>query len=186
MRSFSSLSMFNIKQRFMRLKLILILFTILFTTAKGHSQVGNPDHYKNIVHLEAGGIGGYGSLNYERMIPLSGLFSVSGRIGISTIRLYDFTNKFNPDILFPISVNGFFGKSHKIHLGFGQLIANSIRANHTTGEPIRETNFHTHFAVGYRYQKADDRLILGISYTPAIEFQQTYRHWGAVTFGFAF
>ena len=47
-------------------------------------------------------------------------------------------------------------------------------------------NFHTNFAIGYRYQKDDGRLILGISYTPIIEFQETYRHWGAVTVGYAF
>ena len=28
----------------------------------------------------------------------------------------------NTDLLFPITINGFYGKNHKIHLGFGQLI----------------------------------------------------------------
>ena len=170
----------------MRLNSVYCILVFLLIAAEGHSQSANPILYKNIIHVEAGGIGGYGSLNYERMIPLPGLFSMSGRVGFSTITLYDFNNSFNPDLLFPISVNGFFGRNHKIHVGFGQLIANTIGANHNDGSPKRETNFHTNFAIGYRYQKPDGRLILGLSYTPIIEFQKTYRHWGAITVGFAF
>jgi hypothetical protein len=170
----------------MKLRLIFILLTFLFNSNGAHSQKEGRIQRKNIVHLEAGGMGGYGSLNYERIFSLPGLFSASGRIGFSTIRIFDYTNRFNPDLLFPIAVNGFFGKVHKLHLGFGQLIANTTRSNITNGTPKRVTNLHTHFAIGYRYQKNDGKLIFGISYTPMIEFQETYRNWGAMTIGYAF
>jgi len=170
----------------MKFKVYLILLSFLLITINGQSQTEKSVHFKNIIHAEAGGIGGYGSLNYERVVPLPGLFSISGRVGLTTVRVYDFINRFNPDLLFPVTINGFFGKDHKVHVGFGQLIANTVRANHTGGSPTRETKLHTHFAIGYRYQKADGRLILGLSYTPMIEFQENYRHWGALTVGVAF
>lgn len=170
----------------MKLKVIHLLIPLLWLAINGHAQTEKTAINKNIIHAEAGGIGGYGSLNYERMIDLPGLFSLSGRVGAGTIRIYDFTSAFNPDLLFPVTVNGFYGKDHKIHLGFGQLIANTIHASHQDGNPIRETNLHTNFAIGYRYQKPSGRLVLGISYTPLIEFKQNFRHWGALTVGFAF
>ena len=176
----------NHKLIFTSLKSILILLTLLILALAGNSQTDETILYKNIIHAEAGGIGGYGSLNYERMFLLPELFSASARIGLSTVRINDYTTRFNPDLLIPLTINGFYGKSHKIHLGFGQLITNTIRSNHTDGKPIRDTNLHTHFAIGYRYHKDGGRLVLGISYTPMIEFQETYRHWGGVTVGFVF
>src|SRR5690554_1191337 len=170
----------------MKFKVYLILLSFLLIAINGQSQTEKSVHFNNLVHVEAGGIGGYGSLNYERVFPLPGLLSLSGRIGVSTIRLKDFTNNFNPDLLFPIAINGFYGKDHKIHVGFGQLISNNVSANHDNGMPKRETKFHTHFAIGYRYQKDGGRLILGLTYTPMLEYQEKYRLWGALTVGFAF
>ncbi len=170
----------------MRFKIYYLQIAFLFISINGYTQKDSLLIYKNIIHAEAGGIGAYGSLNYERVVPLQGLFSFSGRIGLGTIRLYDFTNKFNPDVLIPITINGFYGKDHKIHIGFGQLIANNVRASHGVGKPERETNLHTHITIGYRYQKDGGRLILGLSYTPMLEYQEVYRHWGALTLGFAF
>jgi len=168
----------------MKWRLAIILLTLWWFIDKGYAQSGNTVIHKNIVHLEVAGIGGYGSLNYERAFSLPHSFSLSGRIGISTLKLRDFTLHFNLDFLFPVSINGFYGKKHKVHLGFGQLIANSVYANHEDGNSVRTTSFHTHFAIGYRFQK--ERLVLGISYTPMIEFQEIYKHWGAVTIGFTF
>lgn len=172
----------------MNFKTLYFLLLISFITIEknGNAQTESIVHFKNNIHVKAGGAGGYGSLNYERTIPLPKLFSISGRIGVSTIRIYDFSSAFNPDLLFPITVSGFYGKTHKVHLGFGQSFANVVRANPKDGSSKRETNLHTHFTIGYRYQKSGGRLILGINYTPIIEFQEYYRHWGGVTVGFAF
>jgi hypothetical protein len=170
----------------MRLKTIYIFLAFQIIANKALSQKENTLHYKHIVHLEAAGIGGYGSLNFERIIKLNELFSLSARIGFSTNRIYDYNNKFNPDLLFPIAINGFFGKVHKVQLGLGQLVAFSIKANILNGPPARETNFHTNFTLGYRYQKQDSRIISGISYTPILEYNSSIRHWGAFTIGYLF
>lgn len=170
----------------MKLKTFYILLLSLFTAIEGYSQKETPVRHKNIFHIEAGGIGGYGSLNYEREVPLPGLFTLSGRNGLSTIKLYDFTNKLNPDLLFPVTINGYFGNDHKLQVGFGELITSRVQASHTDGTPKRETNLHTCITIGYRYKKDAGRLVVGISFTPILEFQETFRYWGAATVGFAF
>lgn len=167
-------------------KICCFLLLFLFTAKEGYAQNEAPPPHKNILHIEAGGMGGYGSLNYEREVPLARLFTLSGRIGISTIRIYDYTRKFNPDLLFPIAINGYYGKDHKLQLGFGQLISSGVRASHTDGTPKRASNLHTSITLGYRYKKDAGRLVLGISFTPILEFQETIRYWGAVTVGYAF
>lgn len=166
----------------------IVLIQVMMVIAFGSytQEKEKPVHYNSIIHAEAGGIGGYGSLNYEGVFSLSDYFSASGRVGISTLRINDFTTQFNPDLLVPITINGFYGKAHKLQVGFGQLLSNTVRASHSTGLPIRETHFHTHFSVGYRYHKEKGRMIYGISYTPMIAYQENFRHWGAVTIGYVF
>lgn len=161
-----------------------LLFLIFLYLGKAEKAQAQNIHYKHIVNASAGGAGGYGSLNYEGMIPLPHLFSISGSVGISSIRLYDFTAKFNPDLLLPITINGFYGHTHKAHIGFGQLISNIVRANPVNGASDREIKSHTHFVLGYRYQKPEGKLVLGISYTPIVEFHKALRHWGGLTVGY--
>lgn len=168
------------------MRVFVLLLAFVTVTFDGVSQTSSLFNRKNMVHIEVGGIGGFGSINYERVIPLKNKFAVSGRIGLSTIRVYDFTTQFNPDLLLPLSINGFYGESHKIQVGFGQIIANSLTSNFATGEPQRETNFHTNFTLGYRYQKAESRFVYGISYSPILTFQKTYQHWGGIMFGYLF
>lgn len=168
------------------MRVFVLLLAFVTVTFDGVSQTSSLFNRKNMVHIEVGGIGGFGSINYERVIPLKNKFAVSGRIGLSTIRVYDFTTQFNPDLLLPLSINGFYGESHKIQVGFGQIIANSLTSNFATGEPQRETNFHTNFTLGYRYQKAESRFVYGISYSPILAFQKNYQHWGGLMFGYLF
>lgn len=168
------------------MRVFVLILKLLSLSIAGFSQTVSHSTRRNIVHLEVGGIGGFGSINYERVIPLKNKFAVSGRIGLSTIRVYDFTTQFNPDLLLPLSINGFYGESHKIQVGFGQIIANSLTSNFATGEPQRETNFHTNFTLGYRYQKAESRFVYGISYSPILAFQKNYQHWGGLMFGYLF
>jgi len=149
------------------------------------SQSTTPSIPKNTVYLEAGGTGGYGSLNYERLLPFKNNFHITARIGFSTIKIKDFNQKLNPDVLIPIGINAFYGLNHKIQIGFGQVFANTVRAN-LQGETVRQTNLHTYFTIGYRYQKESSRFLFGINYTPILEFQETFRHWGGLTIGYSF
>lgn len=140
----------------------------------------------NLLYLEAGGIGGYGSFNYERLFPLPSDFDLSIRAGLSTSRVLDFHQKFNPDLLFPIALNVHHGSVFRVHLGVGQIIANNVTANPKTGDAQRKTHLHTAFVVGMRYHKEGNRWMVGLSYTPILEFQKAFRHWGAVSVGWFF
>lgn len=170
----------------MKIKLVYINILLLFINYEAKSQIDTNQITQNILYLEAWGIGGYGSLNYERIILEKANLRILGRIGISTYNITDYTTKFNPDIIFPIAINGLYGNNHKIEFGFGQTISNIVQANHSNWKLKRETNLHANFTIGYRYQKDKGGAIFRCSYTPIIEFYKFYRHWGGISIGYAF
>ena len=169
----------------MKIKLVYITI-MLFTNYAGLSQLETNHNYRNRLYLEAGGYGGYGSLNYERIIRVKSKLKVGLRIGLSTYNLKDYTNKLNPDVIIPLGVSGFYGSNHKVEFGIGQTITNFIRFNNSTWKSERKTNLHTSFTIGYRFQTQNGRLIVGCRYTPLIEYYKYFRHWGGVSIGFAF
>lgn len=141
---------------------------------------------RNLLYLEVGGVGGYGSVNYERVVFGKKNLMFGMRFGMSTYHIKDYTNKFNPDILMPLLVNGYYGKNHKIELGIGQTFASIIHANITDFKPTRITNFHTNFSIGYRYQKNTGGIVFRFAYTPIIDFNNYFRHWVGVSCGYSF
>ncbi len=141
---------------------------------------------KNVVYLQAFGIGGFGSLNYERIIYRQKDFNLGARIGISTYHIYDFTNTFNPDLIFPIALNGHYGKTHKIEFGIGQTIVSIVHIVNSDLKPRRDANIHANFTLGYRYQKKEGGLFFRCAYTPMIQEYSRYRHWGGISIGYAF
>ncbi len=169
----------------MKIKLFYVIILLLFINYEAKSQL-DTTHSKNILYLEIGGIGGYGSLNYERIKLIKANLKIGLRIGVSTCNVADYTTKFNPDIIIPISINGIYGYNHKIEFGFGQTISNIVIANHSNWKPDRKTNFHANFTIGYRYQKDKGGVIFRCSYTPIVEFYKFYRHWGSISIGYAF
>jgi len=168
----------------MRISYLLVLCIFFFYEAK--SQTDERTFNRNALYLEFGGIGGFGSLNYERIFPVKRLFAVGLRVGFSTYKIKDYTRKFNPDIILPLAVNGFFGKNHKLEVGFGQVFSNTIQANDLTGNPERISKIHANFTLGYRYQKAQGKLLLRCGYTPLIDSYQFYRHWAGASVGYTF
>ena len=170
----------------MKTKLFYIIILLLFINYDAKSQLDTYQISQNILYLEVGGIGGYGSLNYERIIPVKANLKIGARIGISTYNLRDYTNKFNPDIIVPIAMNGLYGISHKMEFGFGQTISHIVQTNHSNWKPEKKTNLHANFTIGYRYQKDKGGIMFRCNYTPIIEFYKFYRHWGGVSIGYAF
>lgn len=150
------------------------------------SQIDSNHIAHNIIHLEVAGVGGYGSINYERVIYSKKHLMFSMRVGISTYHIKDYTNKFNPDILIPLTINGYYGKNHKIELGIGQTFANIVHADITDFKPKRITNFHTILSIGYRYQKNARGIVFRCAYTPIIEFNRYFRHWAVISLGYSF
>lgn len=169
-----------------KIKLFYIIILLISINCKAKSQLDTTYITQNLVYIEIGGIGGYGSLNYERIIPVKEKLKIGMRIGLSTYNVTDYTTKFNPDIIIPLAINGLYGNNHKLVLGFGQTISNIVQANHSNWKPERKTNLYTNFTIGYRYQKDSGGIFVSCNYTPIIEFYDSYRNWGGILIGFAF
>lgn len=170
----------------MKINLIYIIILFQFVNFEAKSQIDTNYISPNILYLEAGGIGGYGSLNYEKIISIKEKLKIGVRIGVGTYNLTDYTTKFNPDIIIPIAINGLYGNNNKIVFGFGQTISNIVQVNHSNWKPDRKTNLHANFIIGYRYQKDTGGFMVSCSYTPIIEFYNLYRHWAGISIGYAF
>ena len=170
----------------MKMKLFYIIVLLLSINYEAKSQLDSTHISQNILYIEAGGIGGYGSLNYERIIPVEKILKIGVRIGLSTYNLTDYTTKFNPDIIIPIAITGLYGNNHKIVFGFGQTISNIVKANHSNWKIERKSNIHSNFTIGYRYQKERGGIMVSCNYTPIIEFYKSYRHWAGISIGYAF
>lgn len=164
----------------------LFLFFFCFSLQVLKSQVDSIQYPKSVFHIEAFGIGGMGSINYERILTVQSPWMVLGRVGISTYNWRDFTNHVNPDLIIPFAFIGLFGYDHKAELGIGQSYTNVVRTNPVSWSPERISEWNANFTIGYRYQKANGGLIFRLCYTPILENYKTYWHWGGVSIGYAF
>ena len=170
----------------MKFKLVYLNILFLFINYHVKAQIDTISISQNILYFEVGGIAGFWSLNYEKIILNKENFKISGRIGISTYNIKDYTDSFNPDIIIPIAINGLYGKTHKIEIGIGQTISNIVQSKHSSSLPYRNTKLHANFTIGYRYQKNNGGIIYRFGYMPIIEFNKSYRNWLGTSFGFAF
>ena len=142
---------------------------------------------KHLLYLEIGGIGGIASVNYENNIALKNKFALGFRGGFSTVHLLDYTRKFNPDLIFPVSLLFLYGIKHQMEIGIGQTVSNIPAANmdkvriHT-----RKTTLNTTFTAGYRFEHQKTGLFFKCSYTPIIMQNKYYKHWGGISIGYAF
>ncbi len=167
----------------MKIRLIVLIISFLIV-GQLSAQTHESDSSKNFIYLEAGGIGGVGSINYERIFYNVKKLAFSARIGLGTYNIIDFTRKFNPDLFIPISLYGTWGNDHKIEVGIGETMSNVVHYSLTEHVPERSSEFHSNFTIGYRYQKKGGRFIFKCSYSPIIEKNKQYRHWGGISFGY--
>ncbi len=140
---------------------------------------------KNAVYLEVLGSGGWFSLNYERKIWAYKKLSLQLRGGAGTYRLKDYKGQWNPDLVLPFSAIARYGHRHQAELGLGQTLSSLPQYDAQQQAPKRSLSLSTHAMAGYRYI-ASSGLLLGISYTPILEFQRSIRHWLGVSIGYAF
>lgn len=169
----------------MKYKFFTVILSIMISNV-AFSQNDSTQITHNLLYIEVAGAGGYGSINYERVIIIKKYLMFAIRFGMSTYHIKDYTNKFNPDIMIPLFINGYYGKNHKIELGIGQTFANIVHADFTEFKPKRVTNFHTVFSIGYRYQKNIGGIFFRCAYTPIIEFNDYFRNWVGISFGYSF
>lgn len=169
----------------MKSRYIFILFAILIQFYV-FSQTDSTGMAKNILYGEAFGAGGYGSINYERIFFMKDMISVSARIGLGTYHIKDFSNKFNPDLLIPIAIYGFYGTEHRADFGIGQTFSAIVEARDENLNPAREIDFSTFISAGYRYQKKENGIFLRLAYTPIIENNKRWINWGGFSIGYLF
>ena len=170
----------NMKYRF-----FIVIISIMISH-ETFSQIDSTHIARNLIYLEVAGVGGYGSINYERVIYSKKYLIFSMRVGLSSYHIKDYTNQFNPDILIPLTINGYYGINHKIELGIGETFANIVHADITDFKTKRITNFHTILSIGYRYQKRTGGIVFRCAYTPIIEFNRYFRHWAGISLGYSF
>jgi hypothetical protein len=140
---------------------------------------------KNLLFVEVGGPGGYGSVNYEYLVKKINKLKFSTKIGLSTYHFNDYTNKLNPEIIIPIGINTFYGGKHNIDVGLGQTITSIIYADKKEYKPKRRAQLNTNLFIGYRYQY-EKGFLFKIGYAPIIENQTMFRNWASLTIGYNF
>jgi hypothetical protein len=165
---------------------LIIFFLTVFLNLETFSQIKQYKIRRNTLFLEAGGLGGYGSLNYEKLILHKNQIMSTIRVGISTYRVVDFTNKFNPDVILPVTFNALYGQNHKIELGIGNTFSTIVRASLPDMKATRTLDFNTIFSFGYRFQKNTGGVMYRCAYTPILEFNEYLRHWLGISFGYSF
>jgi len=162
---------------------MLFFFLPLFTVkAQDRDRLST----KHAVYLEVLGGGGYGSLNYERFIPVKNGLRLNIRAGISTYRLRDFELKFNPDIILPFSAGIIYGKAHSMEIGLGQTYSSVSEIDIEEFAPQRKERLSAFGIIGYRVTFRKPAIMLRIAYTPVWEFYDVLRHWAGLSFGYSF
>ncbi len=169
----------------MRYRFLIALLTIIISH-ESFSQIDSNHFARNVIYLEAAGVGGNGSINFERILYGKEYLMFTVRCGISTYHIVDYSNKLNPDILIPFALNGLYGQNHKIELGVGETYSNIVHSDLTDFKPKRVSNFNTIFSIGYRYQKNTGGIVFRCAYTPIVEFNKYLRHWAGISFGYSF
>tara|TARA_B100000809_G_scaffold62197_1_gene58976 strand:+ start:1835 stop:2341 length:507 start_codon:yes stop_codon:yes gene_type:complete len=168
------------------MKQFIILIILVFVIHHVFSQTEIADRSKNIVFAEVAGAGGFGSVNYEREIIQKGHLKFSLRGGLGLYHITDFEMKFNPDLIIPLTMFFYYGKKHHIDVGFGQTISSMVYMDFKELEKKRSYHLHSNLSVGYRYQKSSGGFFFKLSYSPLLQFNQIYEHWGAASFGYGF
>lgn len=158
----------------------------LFINSNAFAQTDSLEISRNVLYVEAGGVGGYGSVNYERVLLGQNKFMFTARLGLSSYHIKDFRDKLNPDILIPLAISGSYGKNHKIELGVGQTLTNIVHFDFTENKQVRKTNLHAFLSIGYRYQKSTGGIFFRFAYNQIFELNEYLNHWAGISFGFSF
>jgi len=138
---------------------------------------------KNKTYLEALGVGGFGSINYERKIFQINYCKFNLRTGIGSFHLIDFENKLNPDFVIPLGIHTHFFNYYQLEVGLGQTLSSIVVFDDGKS---RNYQFNTYFHIGLFKEFSSIPLFYKIAYTPIIEANKRYKHWGAISLGIKF
>lgn len=174
----------NFGYRVLKVTSLVIIFFYLSPIGLKGQEVSFP---RRAIILDMGGIGGYGSLNYESTFYLKNKHLFSYRAGLSFFRFKDFERELNPDLLFPFSIQyNLKFNHHQTFLGIGQTISSIVKASSDFSTKVRKTRLNLSCIIGYRFQKENKPFFIQISYTPILEHYKAFQHWGGIGFGYTF
>jgi hypothetical protein len=166
---------------------IITLLLIFFQSSLiSYGQKKTEGYIYNHFFAEVAGIGGRFSVNYERKFLHTKNLRFFARLGLGSIHLKDFNNKLNPDLVIPLALVATYGKKHHLEWGFGQTFTNIVTTDFDDGTKGRQSSLSSHFLLGYRFQKKGRGLVYRLTYTPLIEYNKYFRHWGGFSIGYAF
>lgn len=137
------------------------------------------------VYMEGLGPGGYGSINYERIVASLRNIQLHMRAGLGSERFLDHTRAFNPDLTMPIGLLFTKGKRWQADLGGGGTITSFVYPDDRDFHPTRKQAVHAWLSAGVRYVPEFRGWMLRVAYTPLIEFGR-WRHWGGLSLGYTF
>lgn len=164
---------------------IYALFLLTWIPSYGQDATKLVEQANDLIYLEAGGFGGLGSINYERVSFHKQLFQLGPRIGIGFNRFVDYQKKFNPDISIPFGVNFSFGTNWKAEIGLGTTFSSVVQVGADL-EPERISQVHGNASIGFRYQKSSGGLLVRGGYSPIFEKFSYLRHWPYLAIGIVF
>lgn len=137
----------------------------------------------NAVYGEIGGTGVYGSVGYERFFSINDNWTVCTRIGLSTLKFFDFNGKFNPDIILPISAGILYGKRHQAEFSFTHIITGIYEHE---SDPSKTWDSNGALTLGYRFNMKKIPLFTKVFYSPMLIRYETIVHWGGIGIGYKF
>ncbi len=170
----------------MKYPLFTTLCLLIFFYKSATAQFSTRKSASNAFYIEALGMGGYGSINYERLLFNKKQWHVGVRLGAGTYRLRDFETNLNPDITIPLAFNAYYGYVHHFEIGLGQTITSIVKASPVNFKVMRENSVSSNFNIGYRYQKNAGGLVFRVNYNPIISRDRLFKNWYGVSFGYAF
>lgn len=168
-------------------QILCLLMCALSGKMEAETSKNNSDFFRHAVYAEAGGAGGYFSLNYERLLkPLKTNLLLLARGGIGTLNRRDYNGKLNPDLLIPLGIHLIYGKKHRIETGVGETITRIVRHSEALQRPKASAGFNTWLYLGYTYRANKPGFMIRIAYTPILELNRYFRHWGGLSLGYTF
>jgi hypothetical protein len=159
------------------LKRLLILSVLIFAGIFAHAQ----DTLTKTIFVEAGGNGGFASVNFDGSFFVFKNGFLSGRIGLGYFQGEKYFGNSSGVIVVPTIFNASFGKSPNwLETGFGLSLGVSTKpAIYSRITP----------AIGYRFQKKEKPgIFFRITYTPILAsgFGDKFNQWAGISLGYSF
>ncbi|MFK7758226.1 MAG: hypothetical protein AB8B53_14950 [Flavobacteriales bacterium] len=171
--------------------LVLSTLAMLSAVSVNSQQLEDSKHFKfkstDNIQIEAGGVGVFYSVMYEKFIVNRHRFKTSINMGGS---YYGENANVVATALFYTNINQIYSISanHHLEIGIGLMGAKENLGN--LPEFARQDNYIPFLSgrIGYRYQKPDGKLTIRAACTPLVEnfsSQEVYP-WPSLALGYAF